>query len=236
MRVAVTISIHQHTDQPRDFLQHTYVPYLEPLGLIPILVPNIIADPVAYVRALDVQGFVLTGGGDVAPERYGEADSGTETESISPARDSTEYHLLEFAVERSLPVVGICRGMQMINVFFGGSLIQDIPSQLRSPIRHDGNPSHALAITDARFAQVLQADRIEVNSFHHQGVTADRLAPELDSFALSEIDGVIEGVAHQRCPVLGVQWHPERPTPSRETDLRLLRHFLKEGAFWQNHP
>jgi putative glutamine amidotransferase len=124
--------------------------------------------------------------------------------------------------------------MQMINVYFGGQLVQDIPSQLNSPIPHDHAPEgHPLTITDARFAQVIQAEQIVVNTFHHQGVTADRLAPDLDSFAVCAADGIIEGIAHRRYPVLGVQWHPERPSPSREQDARLFRRFLKEGAFWQ---
>lgn len=232
MRFAVSISTHSDAGKPRDYLVHAYVPYLQRLGLIPILVPNNLDDPAAFVSALDVQGIVLTGGGDVAPERYGQPLDGTEVESIAPARDDTEYRLLDYATAHGLPVIGICRGFQMINVYFGGQLVQDIPSQLHSPVIHDSSPSHPVTITDPRFERVIGAAHLATNSYHHQGVTADQIAPELESFACSDGDGILEGIVHTRRPVIGLQWHPEQPTPSRESDLRLLGLFLKEGAFW----
>jgi putative glutamine amidotransferase len=224
---------HNHTG--RDLIGDYYVSFLEKLGLVPILVPNTLADPRAYVTAVGAEGIVLSGGGDLAPERYGQPN--TASEDIAPARDETEYRLLELAVERRLPVFGICRGIQVLNVFFGGGLIQDIPAQLHSPISHDGEATHPVAIVDPRVEHVVEHGELHVNSYHHQGVTADLLAPDLEVFAVSEVDGVVEGVLHRTLPVIGVQWHPERPdTPSRESDARLIRRWLERGTFWQETP
>jgi putative glutamine amidotransferase len=231
MRVAVSMS---HNPAGRDFIGQYYVPYLEKLGLVPILVPNTLADLHTYVTAVGAEGIVLSGGGDLAPERYGQPN--TASEEISPARDETEYRLLELAVERRLPVFGICRGIQVLNVFFGGGLIQDIPAQLHSPISHDGEATHPVTIVDPRLERVVERGELHVNSYHHQGVTADLLAPDLEVFAICEADGVIEGVLHRTLPVIGVQWHPERPTPSRESDERLIRRWLERGAFGQEIP
>jgi putative glutamine amidotransferase len=227
MRVVVSMN---HDPAGRDFIKQNYVTYLEQLGLAPILVPNTLADVHTFVTAVGAEGIVLSGGGDVAPERYGQPN--TASKDISPARDETEYRLLELAVERRLPVFGICRGIQVLNVFFGGGLIQDIPAQLHSPIPHDGEATHPVTIGDPRVERVVERSELQVNSYHHQGITADLLAPDLEVFAVSEVDGVIEGVLHRTLPVIGVQWHPERSTPSRESDERLIRWWLEQGTFW----
>jgi putative glutamine amidotransferase len=123
--------------------------------------------------------------------------------------------------------------MQVLNVFFGGGLVQDIRTRLQSPIPHDTPDGlHRVQIVDQRIAAVLNTSELVTNSHHHQGTTNDLLADDLTVFAISEPDGVIEGVLHREKPVIGVQWHPERPTPSRELDLKLFRHFLAHGAFW----
>ncbi len=234
MKFAVSVSTLANVAQPRDYLYSSYVAYLQTLGLIPILVPNNLTDPLAFVAAVDVQGIVLTGGGDIAPDRYGQPNQGTETDSISLERDETEFRLLDFALRRHLPVLGICRGFQVINVYFGGQLVQDIPSQLPGPVAHGDNPSHPLTIIDPRVETVIGAGHLDTNSYHHQGVTSALLAPELEVFAYSEAEGLIEGIVHTQLPVIATQWHPEKPTPSRPFDLRLLGHFLQEGAFWTN--
>jgi putative glutamine amidotransferase len=152
---------------------------------------------------------------------------------ISPIRDETETRLLGLAVDRNLPVFGICRGLQFINTFFGGGLVQDIPTEIGAAVDHDNNSTHLVTITDPRVEEKLGTNTITVNSFHHQGVTNDTLAPGLDVFAVSLPDGVIEGVMHRTLPILGVQWHPERVVPSDEFDRRLIRAFL-QGHFWES--
>jgi putative glutamine amidotransferase len=230
MKFAVSISAEPNAEQPErgfDFLRYSYMPFLQKLDLWPILIPNHLSGLRDYLAALDVDGVILSGGGDIAPERYDQPN--TASREIAPARDRTETDLLDWAVEHERPVIGICRGIQVINVFFGGGLIQDIPSQLHSPINHDGGDPHLLRLTDPRVRAVVGADEMRVNTHHHQGITPDLLAPALEAFALCAEDGLVEAVIHREKPVLGVQWHPERATPSHDYDLRLFRTFLQGG-------
>ncbi len=230
MKFAVSISTEPNAAQPeRGFnsLRYPYVPFLQTLDLWPVLIPNHLSGLRDYLAALDMDGVLLTGGGDVAPARYGQPNTGSR--EITPARDQTEYALLDWAVEHDRPVIGICRGIQMINVFFGGGLIQDIPSQLHSPVQHSDGDPHPVRLTDPRVQAALGVAEMRVNTHHHQGITPDLLAPALTAFAFCAEDGIVEAVIHREQPVLGVQWHPERPTPSHDYDLRLFRHFLQGG-------
>ena len=228
MKFALSISTDPNDEKPSssfDFLRHAYVPFLQKLDLWPVLIPNHLSGLREYLAALDVDGVILSGGGDIAPERYQQPN--TASLEIAPARDQMEYDLLDWAVEHNQPVIGICRGIQMINVFFGGGLIQDIATQLHSPINHDGGDPHLIRLTDPHVQAVIEADEMRVNTHHHQGITPDLLAPPLEAFAFCAEDGLVEGVRHREKPVLGVQWHPERPTPSHDHDLRLFQHFLQ---------
>lgn len=228
MRFAVTMNHRPEETPPRDVLQHAYVPFVQSLGLLPVLIPNTLADVVAYAELMEIDGLVLTGGVDVAPERYGEQN--TASEVSAPQRDETEFRLLDWAVERGFPVIGICRGSHVINTYFGGKMIQDIPSMLRTPVNHDDGATHPVRIADARARRAVGVESLTVNSYHHQAIVPERLAPGLVPFAVSPADGIVEGVYHPGCSVIAVQWHPERPSPSREQDAALFTRFL-HGEF-----
>jgi putative glutamine amidotransferase len=166
----------------------------------------------AELEGLD--GLVLTGGMDVDPARYGEAPH-PKVRHFDPARDAFEERALRFALERDLPVLAICRGHQLLNVAFGGGLLQHIESgEHVADLKAVGQPSrwHAARIApDTRLRAITGEDEIEVNSRHHQAVTQETLAPGL-AVAATSPDGLIEAVestSHRW--VLGVQWHPERP-------------------------
>lgn len=200
----------------RDALEHTYVTFLERHGFTVLPVSNAVADAGAYMDA-GIHGVVLTGGNDV----------GTSFE-----RDRTEASLLRAAIERRVPVLGICRGMQFINVFFGGTLEPDL-EQTPAWATHTPGGTHAVAITDEAARDALGADACEVNTFHRQAVMTATLAPALKVFAADRGFGVVEGLFHPELAIAGVQYHPERREVTASVDERLIGAFASRTLFWE---
>jgi putative glutamine amidotransferase len=190
-----------------------------------------------------LEGLVLTGGKDIDPETYGQtthADLGVDVDS---ARDALELPLTRRALDRDLPVLGICRGIQVMNVAAGGTLHQDIVlaghaqgshnQREASPRPPDDAGVHEVAITPgSRLAGIVGAVQIGVNTFHHQVI--DRLAPQFTVVARSvepEGAGVIEAVeVRGRAFALGVQWHPERMWKAAPACARLFQALVEAAA------
>jgi putative glutamine amidotransferase len=178
--------------------------------------PLVVAGPELPEEA---SGLLLTGGVDVNAERYGERPH-EETQPPNDDRDEQELGLVAQALERGVPVLGVCRGSQLLNVAFGGSLLQHIQGDGH---RADGEVSKwHMVFVDGEggiLAGVYGNGReLRVNSRHHQAITPDRLSPELIASALSP-DGFVEAFQSAGHPwVLGVQWHPERPEMSPAAD------------------
>ena len=231
--VAVTASIRPDGDTRRVRLTAAYVTALERAGLIPLIVPPL-SDADAAASVLDsVSGLVLTGGEDVDPARYGEQRH-EKVRTVNVARDATEAALVEEARARGTPVLAICRGIQILNVALGGSLVQDIPSQCGTDIDHDeegarNSRTHEVTIEpDSLIARAVGTEHLSVNSFHHQSVK--RVADGMRVTARSP-DGVIEGIESTDDDwwVMGVQWHPEEMTDSAEPwDRGLFKAFAKQ--------
>ena len=178
------------------------------------LTPRKVAPEEARALAARASGLVLCGGADVAPERYGETAL-NETVDVLPERDAMEWALVEGAREAKVPVWGVCRGIQLLNVFLGGSLWQDIPTQKPSDVPHSINqPKDRIAHTvqvvrpDLPLGETLARETPYVNSRHHQAIKrlADGLVPVAES-----PDGLIEAVVLDQPDwwVRAVQWHPE---------------------------
>ncbi|MBI1873064.1 MAG: gamma-glutamyl-gamma-aminobutyrate hydrolase family protein [Acidobacteria bacterium] len=189
-----------------------YVESIKKAGGSPIVL-DYDADPGRVIDAID--GLVLTGGVDVDPSRYGESPH--PATEIDDARDAFEFGIAERALARDLPVLAICRGMQLLNVAAGGDLVQDIPSQFSTPLDHtvDSSPdavAHKVRIErGSLLARIVtnpaHLETCGVNSRHHQSVR--RVAPGFSVSATSP-DGVIEGIESRDASFcVGVQWHPE---------------------------
>ncbi len=211
--VAVTASIREKEQPRRVRLNAAYLTAVENAGLVPLLVPPL-ADPHAADRILaGVDGLVLTGGEDVAPEHFAE-ERHPRIGTVNQVRDATEIALISAARRLRMPVLAICRGIQVLNVECGGSLIQDIRAQRPDALEHDGQTGgrdaavHTVEIEkDSILALATGATQLDVNSLHHQAI--DRLGDGLRVTA-SAPDGIIEGVeSTDDWWVLAVQWHPE---------------------------
>ncbi len=186
-----------------------YVESVERAGGVPIVLPVMAPDAVDdVIRA--VQGVLLTGGGDVQPSRYG-AKPVSETNGVDPARDDFDIRLLEQAIAADLPVLATCRGMQVVNVALGGSLIQHVPTvtgQVHDHHERWREGVHRVKIEpDSHLAEALGATEVDVNSIHHQAV--DEAAPGTRAVAWAD-DDTIEAIEMPGSPhVVAVQWHPE---------------------------
>jgi putative glutamine amidotransferase len=189
-----------------------YLRAVQQAGGVPVLLPPPL-DPAARDALLGrLDGVLLTGGGDVAPARFGEAPHPTVTE-VSEARDALEVHLVQEALGRRWPVLAICRGLQVLNVALGGSLHQDIADDIDTNIGHAqkerrDEPTHEVRVAaDSRLHAIVGAPELHVNSFHHQALKA--LGRGLRAVAWAP-DGVVEGAELEgEGFVVGVQWHPE---------------------------
>ncbi len=188
----------------------TYIDAVVRGGHTPLVIPD---SPTATSLLAKVDLLLLIGGDDIEPGRYGEEPL-PECGETEPERDRFESALLDEAVRLGKPVFGICRGLQMINVHFGGTLYQDIPTQYESALEHKcGGPRiteivHTVGLAPgSRLKAVLGVDSLGVNSSHHQAVKD--LAPGFRVSATAP-DGIIEGIESSTLPVAGVQFHPER--------------------------
>jgi putative glutamine amidotransferase len=176
-----------------------------------------------------VQGLVLAGGVDVDPRLYGEK-RGPKTDRPNEERDRHELALLEQAVERDIPVLCICRGHQLMNVFFGGSILQDIEDESHRWHEDSSSRYHEITPSGGIISEIYGGgEPVRVNSRHHQGVTSDRVGEGLNVTATSH-DGYVEALesAENRW-VVGVQWHPERPEMHPDADS-LWSAFVRAAA------
>lgn len=211
--VAVTATIRDGEQPHRVALNTAYVGAMENAGLVPLIVPPL-SDPHAGDRILaGVDGLVLTGGEDVAPEYFGE-ERHPKLGRVNQARDATELALIAAARRLRMPLLAICRGIQVLNVERGGSLIQDIAAQRPGALEHDGHSGardtslHSVDLEEGSIVSLgTGARRLDVNSLHHQAIA--RLGEGLRVTGIAP-DGIIEAVeSTEDWWVLAVQWHPE---------------------------
>ena len=217
-------------DKDRDsyWMLPGYMKALEEQGAITMMLPMAEdeSDLDFFLEVCD--GFLLTGGQDIDPSVYGEEN--TKCGELSPMRDKVDIHVLTRAIERDKPVLGICRGFQLMNAVYGGTLYQDIPSQFGTDLQHSttqaGISSHTVSvIPETPFAEALGTNEFTVNSYHHQGIKD--LSPEFAAMAKAP-DGLVEAIYMTgRNFVWGVQWHPEFTYKTQAQSKKIMEAFVK---------
>lgn len=193
----------ENYDEKRDALSHEWASFLEKLEIIPILIPNSLVDANIFLQQFHFDGIILSGGDDIGK---------------NPERDSTEKTIIEYSLKNNIPILGICRGMQLLNSYFGGTIS-------KNPDSSHVNKPHPLNINADPFLKFLP-ESIDVNSFHNNMINQENLAKGLLVFAIDTRDNSIEGIYHETLPILGIMWHPERSQNQINTSL-LTNFFIK---------
>lgn len=219
------------TDNHDIKMRPTYLKALKAAGAIPVVMPLEASEEDLKQLAEEFDGFIFTGGPDVHPFLFGE-ETQAHCGNVSYERDQMELSLLPLILELGKPVLGICRGIQILNIALGGNIWQDIPSQVKQdfPIAHSqpfryNMPSHTVTLTEGSLLSKLAGEKtLKVNSMHHQAVKD--VAPGLTATAYSP-DQLVEGVEMPGYPFfLGVQWHPEYLWEKDEMAFRLFQNFV----------
>lgn len=202
-------------------LDANYVKLVRESGGQPVILPLVETLEEARETVGRLDGLLLSGGGDLDPGRYGQGVRRTD-QLGAPARNASDLFLARAAQERGTPTLGVCLGVQVMNVEFGGTLLQHLPEDVPGSLKHEEEdqeretPEHSVTVEPGTLlAKILGSATAVVNSFHHQSVA--KIAPGFRVAAKSE-DGVIEAIERPDLPFyVGVQWHPERMLDSPVT-------------------
>lgn len=210
-KIGITLRV-EHVEkfnEKRDAISHDWVKFLEISNAFPIFIPNTLKDTKHFLKTMNLDGIILSGGDN----------KGDDIE-----RDNTEKEIIELSIKENIPILGICRGMQVLNDFFGGSIVLSNDSE--HVAKH-----HEIKLTDTNSKEIFQTEKIKVNSFHNNLIKKETLGNDLCIFAVSETDNTIEGFYHQTLPIVGVMWHPEREKSS-QNELKLMNSFY-DKLFWK---
>ena len=227
---------------PSWVMSQRYILTLTAAGALPWMIPLVGSDE-ATMRGIyeELDGVFLPGGADIDPASYGR-DPHPLCDRTDPARDEAELVLARWAIADDKPVLGVCRGLQLLNVAAGGTLFQDLAEQRPESLKHDYFPfggstftrdhlAHEVEVADgSRLARIFGAGRLPVNSMHHQGVRD--LGRGLVASAWAP-DGLVEAIEGEGLFVLGVQWHPEALTENDARARRLFEEFITAAASYR---
>jgi putative glutamine amidotransferase len=228
-----TSALDPHARNPQDRLNTAYSRAVALAGGVPVVLPTGGGPDAAGDVLSRLDGLLLSGGYDVDPSLFGE-ERHNGTLEIDAERDTSEVPLIRAALKRDMPIFAICRGIQVLNVVLGGTLIQDIPSQYETPICHSQGEARAMtthrvqACGNSRLRRCLDTDVVDVNSFHHQALKV--VAAPLRATATAP-DGIVEAAEMDDATfIVGVQWHPEELVTSDKAALNLFRAFVGVAA------
>jgi putative glutamine amidotransferase len=222
--VSTSITVNAHPE--RAYVNSAYLHAVQQAGGVPVPLPPQLSAASLQQLGAELDGLLLTGGGDMDPAVFGEAPHSTLYD-VAPARDTLETGALHLMLSRGRPVLAVCRGVQVLNVALGGSLHQDVATDPGTPILHSqkeprDQPTHKVKVAPgSRLAETLGAEELEVNSMHHQAIK--RLGRGLTAVAWAP-DQIVEGAEldDRARFVLGVQWHPEELVGHSEPARRLF--------------
>lgn len=227
--IGLTGSYKPDPETPQHFLNQSYFEAIRHFGGIPLLIPVFAQKEELQFLLNQCDGVLLTGGGDMDPALFGEGVL-NDTVVIAAERDESEYRVLDHAVRHNLPIFGICRGVQVMNVYFGGTLYQDMPAQIPSDTIHRmEKPFHrtchkCIVKPDSPLYRLTGVSEFGVNSHHHQAVKD--LASGFIAMGYCE-DGIIEAICDPSEPFRwGVQWHPERIWDIEVSSAKLFEAFI----------
>lgn len=203
-RIGLTqrVEVVEAYEERRDCLDQRWGRLLRSLDYTPIPLFNKIEDVAEYLDDLDIDGIILTGGNDLTIVENGS--------NVAPERDSFERELLEVAIDQDIPVLGVCRGIQMINVFFEGSL---------SAIDGHVATTHEISINGSSMESDFET--VHTNSYHSFGIEPSDLADDLRAIGYTP-DGAIEWIKHDTYPIQAIMWHPERAPSLTDFDRRII--------------
>ncbi|MBE5783771.1 MAG: gamma-glutamyl-gamma-aminobutyrate hydrolase family protein [Clostridiales bacterium] len=236
--VLIGITPSQNAETGRITISQSFLDAVRRTGALPVLLPLYAGDPALWDAMLAcVDGLLLSGGGDIDPRLFGE-EMHPKSGLPSPLRDEEEFYLCRRAVEMDMPVLGVCRGVQVLNCALGGTIFQDIPSQVPSALPHRRNDDekgrvHEVDVTPGTLLhQITGLSRFGVNSLHHQSLKG--IAPGLWVNAVST-DGIIEGAEMPgKNFVLGTQWHPEILSPDHPEAQAIFDAFIHTADKYLN--
>lgn len=190
----------QEYEEKRDALSQDWVKFLETENIIPILIPNNLSNIPLFLEEINLDGIILSGGDNIGDDKE---------------RDDTENQIIQFGIERKLPIFGVCRGMQVLNKFFQGKISFALNDE------HVGK-NHEIIISNEKISNLLDQDKMIVNSYHQNIINFNDIGKSLIPFAIYKKDNTVEGFMHKELPIMGVMWHPER-----EKNSILLKKFLQ---------
>ena len=226
----IGITMYHRDEKGNTRLPGEYADAVRRAGGIPLLIQPGETRMEELVGFLD--GIILSGGGDVDPKHYTD-ERHEQVYAVDEERDSAEFKLTELAIDNDVPLFCICRGLQVLNVALGGTLIVDIPDAMPASIDHRHDPNvepqfieHEVSVSaESKLGQMVNSERVNTASWHHQSI--DTLGKGLQVVASAD-DGIIEAVEMADKPVIGVQWHPEA-TAARDPDQqRIFDEFVRQ--------
>lgn len=190
--------------EPRDALSHEWPKLLEKLGYYPIFISNFFSDVKTILNETKIDGIILSGGDNIGE---------------SKERDKIERKLIKIGLENKIPIFGVCRGMQVINDYFKGTI------EKTNDKKHV-KTFHTIKINDEKFKKSLKRTSIRVNSFHNNIIKEKNLGKGIQSFAITKSDNTVEGLFHKDFQIMGVMWHPERSL--NNINKKIIKNFFEK--------